>query len=55
MVYRLDADGTVVVVWVIGKRADSEAYELAMSRLRMHENPTIRSLADNLKDIWDEQ
>jgi mRNA interferase RelE/StbE len=36
IVYRVEADGTVVVVWVIGRRADSECYELALSRVRLY-------------------
>ena len=53
IIYRVEADNTVVVVWVIGKRADDEAYELAMSRLRLHDNPTVRGLAVSLEEIWD--
>ncbi|MEV6336546.1 type II toxin-antitoxin system RelE/ParE family toxin [Nocardia vinacea] len=33
IVYRVDSDGTVVVVWVIASRVDSQCYELAMARL----------------------
>lgn len=53
IIYRIDPDGTVVVVWVIGKRADGEAYELAMARLRMHSDATVRELAIGLEQIWD--
>lgn len=53
IVYRIDPDGTVVVVWVIGKRADDEAYELAMSRLRLHGAASVRQLATSLEQIWD--
>lgn len=53
IVYRIDPDGTVVVVWVIGKRADDEAYELAMSRIRLHGNAAVRELATSLEQIWD--
>lgn len=52
IVYRIEADGTVVVVWVIGKRADGEAYELAMSRLRLHRDPTVRALSTSLEELW---
>ena len=54
IVYRVESDDTVVVIWVIGKRADNEAYELAMTRLRMHENATVRGLAESLHEIWDD-
>lgn len=53
IIYQIDTDGTVVVVWVIGKRADNEAYELAMARLRMHADANIRELATSLEQLWD--
>lgn len=52
IVYRIEADGTVVVVWVIGKRADGEVYELALSRLRLHGDPTVRALSTSLDELW---
>ena len=52
IVYRVDPDGTVVVVWVIGRRADNEAYELAMSRIQLHEDSAIRGLATSLQELW---
>jgi mRNA interferase RelE/StbE len=55
IVYRVEANNTVVVVWVIGKRADQEAYELAMARLRMHESATVRGLAQSLEEIWNDR
>jgi mRNA interferase RelE/StbE len=54
IVYRVESNNTVVVVWVIGARADNEVYELAMTRLRLHENPTVRGLAESLEEIWNE-
>jgi mRNA interferase RelE/StbE len=36
IVYRIESDGVVVVVWVIGKRADCECYDLAVARIRLH-------------------
>ncbi|MHA6624010.1 type II toxin-antitoxin system RelE family toxin [Pseudonocardia sichuanensis] len=53
IIYRIEPDGSVVVVWVIAKRADSEAYELAMSRLRLHADATVRELAGSLEQVWD--
>jgi mRNA interferase RelE/StbE len=53
IIYRIESDDTVVVVWVIGRRADNEAYELAMSRIRMHSDATVRELATSLEQIWD--
>ncbi len=45
VVYRVAEDGTVVVIWVLGPRANDEAYKLARARLAMHPNPAIRTLA----------
>lgn len=53
IIYRVDPDGAVVVVWVIGKRADGEAYELAMSRIRLHSDATVRQLGSSLEEVWD--
>lgn len=53
IIYRIEPDGTVVIVWVIGKRADNEAYELAMSRIRLHSDATVRELATSLEEIWE--
>jgi len=33
IVYEIRQDKTVVVIWVIGKRADEEAYHLAVARI----------------------
>lgn len=52
IIYRIALDGTVVVVWVIAKRADGEAYELAMSRVRLHSDAGVRELAASLEQIW---
>lgn len=52
IIYRIETDGTVVVVWVIARRADDEAYELAMSRLWVHGNAAVRELATSLEEIW---
>ncbi|WP_028924345.1 type II toxin-antitoxin system RelE family toxin [Pseudonocardia acaciae] len=52
IVYQVRPNGDVVVVWVIGRRADNEAYELAMARLRLHGDPAIRSLATSMEELW---
>lgn len=54
IVYRVDPDGTVVVVWVIGLRADAEAYELALRRLRLHRDSAVRELASSLDELWNQ-
>ena len=33
IVFRVEPDGTVVVIWVVASRVDSECYDLAMGRL----------------------
>jgi mRNA interferase RelE/StbE len=53
IIYRVEVDGSVVVVWVIGRRPDGEAYELALTRLRLHENAAVRELAASLEELWE--
>ena len=53
VIYRVEADGTACVVFVIARRADNEAYELALSRLRLHGNrPLADQMAATLQEIW---
>lgn len=52
IVYRVDPDGSVVVVWVIGWRSDDEVYHLAMSRLRLHPDEAARQFAVAVDEIW---
>ncbi len=52
IVYRIDPDGSVVVVWVIGRRSDDEVYQLAVSRLRLHPDQAAREFAVALDEIW---
>lgn len=51
IVYRCIDENRVAVVMVVAKRADNEVYELAVSRLRLHDDPEMRQLADNLRDL----
>ena len=48
IVYRVEDDGSVCVVWVIGRRADNEVYEMAMARLRTHSDS---KMAQQLKPL----
>ncbi|MBV9141331.1 MAG: type II toxin-antitoxin system RelE/ParE family toxin [Pseudonocardiales bacterium] len=52
IVYRVDSDGSAVVVWVIGRRSDEEVYHLALSRLRLHPDEAAREFALALDEIW---
>ncbi|GGS12881.1 type II toxin-antitoxin system RelE family toxin [Actinokineospora fastidiosa] len=53
IVYRVEPDGTVVVVWVIGRRVDDECYELAVSRLRMAADRSLAAMAEKmLHEAW---
>ncbi|MGH3833757.1 MAG: type II toxin-antitoxin system RelE family toxin [Pseudonocardiaceae bacterium] len=52
IIYRIDSDGSAVVVWVIGRRSDDEIYRLAMSRLRLHPDEAAREFAVALDEIW---
>jgi len=48
VIYRVEPDDTVVVVWVIAKRTDDECYELAVSRLRLHGDVRLAAQAEEL-------
>lgn len=48
IVYRVEHDGAVCVVWVIGQRADDEVYRLAVARLKMHSD---HGLASELSEL----
>ncbi len=52
-VYRVLEDGTVAVVSVIAKRADNEAYELAIARLRLSADAATRDLAEHLGHVFE--
>jgi mRNA interferase RelE/StbE len=50
IVYRIEHDGTVVVIWVIGRRVDEECHQLAIARLRLHSNRPLAEAVENLVD-----
>lgn len=53
IVYRVEADGTIVVVWVIATRVDSECYNLAMARLATYSDPGVANeLQGLLRDVF---
>ena len=54
VIYRVEADGDVCVVWVIGERADDACYELAMSRLETYNSdPSLqRQLQSMIEEVW---
>lgn len=52
IIYRVDPDGSVVVVWVIARRSDDEMYHLAVSRLRLHPGEAAQEFAVALEEIW---
>ncbi|MFD2419135.1 type II toxin-antitoxin system RelE family toxin [Amycolatopsis pigmentata] len=56
IVFRVEADGTVVVVWVIASRVDGECYELAMARLALCGNNEVASrLKEAVKHAFGEE
>jgi len=48
IIYRIEHDGTIVVVWVIGARVDDECYQLAVARLRLHGDRPLAEAVENL-------
>ena len=45
IVYDVRDNNTVVVIWVIGKRVDYKAYELARARIDLYTNDAIKRAA----------
>jgi mRNA interferase RelE/StbE len=53
IVFRVEQDGTIVVVWVVVTRVDSECYELAMSRLALYGNANVSTVLGGLvQDVF---
>ncbi len=51
IVYQVESDGSVVVVWVVGSRVDSECYDLAVARLDVYATqPQRRDILRGLLD-----
>lgn len=51
IVYRVHDANTVVVLWVIGKRADNEVYELARARVTMYAgDPAKKAILHQILD-----
>lgn len=45
IVYRVEQDESIVVVWVVGSRVDAECYNLAVARLEMYaKQPELQAL-----------
>lgn len=54
MVYRVEADGNVVVVSVVGRRADGAVYGTAVARLRDRGDAVAEQVADAVDHLWRE-
>ena len=53
IVYRVEDDGTICVVWVIGSRVDEECYRVAVARLELHADPKIAAeMGAALETLW---
>ncbi len=50
IVYRVHADGTAVVVWVIGARADDEVYVTARARVADYQDPQKQAVLRAILD-----
>lgn len=49
IIFQVDHDGTVVVIWVIAERADDRCYELAVARLKTYQqDPELRRELERL-------
>jgi mRNA interferase RelE/StbE len=53
IVYRVEDDGNVAVVWVVASRVDGECYDLAMGRLALHSGGESRAALEELvRDVF---
>lgn len=54
IIYRVEEDGTVCVVWVVGNRVDGEGYELAKSRIKLYSDDKMAALIQKILDTaWE--
>lgn len=52
ILYRLDPDGALVVIWVVSARADNECYDQALARLDQYgDTPPMADFADVLRAL----
>jgi mRNA interferase RelE/StbE len=54
VIYRVEKDGSVAVVWVVGARSDDECYHLAVSRLKLYSTDAelTKELEELLETAW---
>lgn len=53
IIYRVEGDGTICVVWVIGQRVDGECYDLAVARLQLYmDTAQARQVQAVLDEVW---
>ena len=53
IVYRVEDDGSICVVWVVGARVDEECYRIAVARLQMHPDAKLaKEIGEALGALW---
>lgn len=50
VIYQVTSDGNVVVVWVVGARADAVVYQEANARVAAYAEPSARALLQAILD-----
>jgi mRNA interferase RelE/StbE len=48
IVYRVDENGEVAVIWVVASRVDGECYDLAMARLALYTGGEAKTALEGL-------
>lgn len=53
VVYRVERDGTVCVIWVVAGRVDDQCYDLALERIRRHgsSGPVVKDLTAMIESL----
>lgn len=54
VIYSVQTDGSICVVWVIGKRVDRECYDLAVARLKLYSDSRLAGQVEQvLSELWE--
>lgn len=54
IIYRVEDDGSICVIWVVGRRVDQECYDLAASRLKLYSGDKQAALLQKILDVaWE--
>lgn len=50
IIFRIERDGTICVIWVIGERVDRKVYDIALARVALYRGPTMAAQLERALD-----